>query len=83
MTEEEIREQKLQLCQQYGITEEQCDEMIAKITEILTYIVEGVVNAITCYYQCMYRLLESGLLEQIARLAEIARAYPRQYETKK
>ena len=31
MTEEEIREQKLQLCEQYGITEEQIDAAVAAI----------------------------------------------------
>jgi hypothetical protein len=45
MTDEEIREQKLQVCQQYGITEKQLDDFAAvfnKLWEDLKEIVNGI-----------------------------------------
>ena len=52
MTEEEIREQKLQLCQQYGITEAQLEaaaEAIGKLWEAVKELVNGIMAGLQAF----------------------------------
>ena len=70
MTEEELKEQKLQICQQYGITEEQLDAAAAAISklweavkEIVNGIMEGLQGLAAAYHE-LFELIDKGALAE-------------------
>lgn len=75
MTEEELREQKLQICQQYGITEEQLEafaDAFCKLWENLKEIVNGIMAGLHELAETFRKTLQqtdlSGIYETIEEI---------------
>lgn len=77
MTEEELREQKLQICQQYGITEEQLEAFVAafcKLWENLKEIVNGIMAGLQELAESFRKTLQQTDLSELVETIEAIRA---------
>lgn len=81
MTEEELREQKLQICQQYGITEEQLEAFAAafcklweNLKEIANGIMAGLQELAAGFREALQQTDLSGVYEAIEAIRGAAAA---------
>ena len=78
MTEEELKEQKQQICQQYGITEEQLDAFAAafnKLWENLKEIVNGIMaglQGLAAAYHELFEQIDKGALAEAIEAIQAA-----------
>ena len=63
MTEEELKEQKLQICQQYGITQEQIEAFADAFYKLWTAVKEFV-EKIAAAYKAIAELIDVGALAE-------------------
>ena len=65
MTDEEIREQKLQICQQYGITQEQIDAFVAAFCKLWEAVKETLEKAAAAFHEIAEQIDAGELAEAI------------------